>query len=122
MKYWTTIGVTVLILVAVLLPGSKVPDVGITGFDKLAHVTLFFLWSLAVRHDFTTGFNWIMVWVVGVLFSISTEILQLFAEDRSFDLWDMLADAVGLSFGLITGAAVLKLLTALLQKILNRHQ
>lgn len=115
MKYWPTISITVLILVAVLLPGSKVPDIGFSGIDKPAHFTLFFLWSLAVRYDFTRNFNRMIAWIVGVLFSISTEVLQIFVEDRSFDLWDLVTDALGLSVGLVVGAATLKLITGILK-------
>jgi VanZ family protein len=117
MKYWPTAFVTALIWVAVLLPGSNIPDVGISGIDKLAHFTLFFLWSLAVRYDFTKNFKWLIVWIVGLLFSISTEVLQIFVEDRSYDVWDMVADTLGLSVGLFIGTAALRLLLSLIDKI-----
>ena len=68
MKYWATSAATLLILIAVLLPGSKVPDVGFTGVDKLAHFTLFYLWSLAIRLDFDKKFKWPVGWVVAFPF------------------------------------------------------
>lgn len=110
MKYIPTIAVTILILIAVLLPGSKIPSVNIVGIDKLAHLTLFFLWSLAIRYDFTPNFKWIVGWIVGLAFSALTEVFQIFADERSFDVWDILFDGLGLSVGLMAGPIALRLL------------
>jgi VanZ family protein len=111
MRFIPTIAVTLLILIAVLWPGSQIPSVGIGGFDKLVHFSLFFIWSVAVRYDFSPNFKWPWGWLVGLLFSASTEVLQIFAEDRAFDYWDILFDGIGLSVGLLTGQAALRLLT-----------
>jgi VanZ family protein len=111
MKYLATIFVTVLILVAVLLPGSKIPSVGFQGIDKLAHFTLFYMWSLAIRFDFNNNFKWIIGFIAGLTFSYLTEVLQLLVEDRAFDYYDIIADTAGLSVGLATGIFVLKIIT-----------
>lgn len=113
MRFAATVFATLLILVAVLLPGSKIPDVGFTGIDKLAHFTLFYLWSLAVRFDFKINFKWAWAFFAGVLFIYLTEVLQLFAEDRSYDYYDMVADSIGLSIGLLTGNFALKIIIRL---------
>lgn len=113
MKYLATIAATVLILIAVLLPGSKVPDVGFSGIDKLAHFTLFYLWSLAIRFDFEKNFKWIVVLSVGVAFSFLTEVLQIVVEGRTFDYYDIVMDAIGLAVGLASGTMMIKLLIRL---------
>ena len=110
MKYLATSFVSILILVAVLLPGSKIPDVGFSGIDKLAHFTLFYLWSLAVRFDFNHNFKWAFAFLIGLLFSYLTEVLQLFVEGRAYDIYDMVTDTVGLSIGLLTGNYALKII------------
>ena len=46
--------------------------------------------------------------------------LQIFAEDRSYDVRDMVADTLGLSVGLVTGAAVLHLLLNLIDKVFRK--
>ena len=51
MKY-ATLTVSILIIIAVLIPGSNLPDVNIGGYDKLIHIGMFFTWALAVRFDF----------------------------------------------------------------------
>ena len=109
MKY-ATLFVSTLIIIAVLLPGSKVPDVGIGGFDKLVHIGMFPVWAIAVRFDFDSGsFPFILVFLAGLLFSVVTEVLQLLVEGRSFDVYDMAADAVGLALGLLVSGRVLKM-------------
>lgn len=116
MKYWYTIGITLLILIAVLLPGSAVPDVGSFGLDKIIHFLLFFVWAVALRFDFPS-LKKILGFIIGIVFSCLTEVFQLFTEDRSFDFFDMLADAVGLATGLILSHLVIRMLTSVVKKI-----
>lgn len=103
-----TIGCTLLILVAVLLPGSNVPDVGVAGIDKVAHFVLFAIWVIALRRDFGGNFKWHWGFLIGLFFSVLTEVAQIVVEGRSFDVTDIVADACGLLFGLLTGPLVLR--------------
>lgn len=114
MKYLSTVAVSILILIATLMPGSKIPDVDIVGIDKVAHFTLFFIWSLAVRYDYKPKFNWIFGWITGLIFSTATEVFQIFADGRSFDRWDILFDGLGLSVGLMVGKFILGFLDRIL--------
>jgi VanZ family protein len=104
-RYWLTSAITLLILIAVLLPGSKVPDVKLVGFDKIVHIIMFFAWAVAVRYDFSDA-RMAGVITVGFLFSLFTEILQIFVEDRSFDWYDTLADITGLVAGCLMAKPV----------------
>jgi len=79
------------------------------GFDKLVHFCMFFTWAVAVRLDFSPEFKWPRAFLAGVVFTVLTEVLQLFAEERSFDYFDMLADTIGLFAGLWSGEMVLKI-------------
>ena len=103
-----TLFVSILIVIAVLIPGSKLPDVSIGGYDKLIHIAMFLTWALAVRFDYDRHpFRYAIVFLIGILFSALTEVLQILVEGRSFDLYDMAADAVGLIIGLaISGPVV----------------
>jgi VanZ family protein len=108
MKYATAL-VSILIVIAVLIPGSNLPDVGIGGFDKLIHVAMFGTWAVAVRYDFNIKpFPWLFTFFVGLLFSGLTEILQLVVEGRTFDVYDMVADTIGLVAGLLVSGPILK--------------
>jgi VanZ family protein len=108
LRYLPTILSTLLIIVAVILPGSQIPDVHILGIDKLAHFVLFSLWALCVRRDFTPSFWWPTALMAGIAFSWMTELLQIEVEGRTFDFADVVADTAGLAFGLLTGRLVLK--------------
>jgi VanZ family protein len=111
MRYLFTTFVSVFILIAVLLPGSTIPDVEIIGFDKIVHVGMFGLWALVVRYDFRSpSFNFLLAFVIGMSFSVLTEVLQVFAESRTFDWFDVVADFIGLLSGLLVGSKMLALL------------
>lgn len=114
MKY-ITILVSVLIVTAVLIPGRDLPDVNIGGYDKLIHLVMFATWAVAVRYDFKDRFSLAMIFGAGLLFSLLTEVLQLLVEGRSFDLYDMAADGMGLIVGLLASGALLKLIDRLLK-------
>ena len=108
MKYATLL-VSILIIVAVLIPGNDLPNVSIGGFDKVIHIGMFAVWAVAVRYDFNTPkFRYFLVFGYGIVFSAITEILQLLVEGRSFDIFDMAADAIGLIIGLLSSGAVLR--------------
>lgn len=112
MKYATAV-VSILIIIAVLIPGSNLPDVGMGGFDKIVHIGMFTVWAWAIRWDFQSEkFPYAIVFVTGLLFSLLTEVLQLLVEGRSFDIYDMAADMIGLALGLLT--------SGLMKRLVNR--
>jgi VanZ family protein len=113
LRYLPSILSSVLILVAVMLPGSQIPDVHLTGIDKLAHIALFTLWSLCIRRDFGASFRWPVALIAGLAFSWLTEVLQIAVDGRTFDWTDIVADAAGLLFGLLIGKYILQWLTRL---------
>lgn len=110
MKY-ATILVSLMILVAVLIPGRDLPDVDIGSYDKLIHFGMFVVWALAARYDFRTKpSRYYLVFLGGILFSLFTEVLQLPVEGRTFDPYDMAADGVGIIAGLLVSGPVLRIL------------
>ena len=111
MKFLTLI-VSVLIMIAVLIPGSKIPEVNVVGVDKLVHICMFSAWAVALRFDFHT-LKPLRVFMFGMIFSVLTEVVQLFAEGRSFDVYDMVFDGIGLFIGLLIANPVIKLLDRL---------
>ena len=98
-----TTATAALILVAVLLPGSALPEgPGVPGLDKLVHAVLFFGLALAAQLDFgLDGRRRVAVALVAALFfSALTEALQLAVDGRSSELLDMAADMGGFVVGL----------------------
>ena len=109
MKYATLI-VSLLIIIAVLIPGSNLPDVGLGGLDKIVHIGMFATWAVAVRNDFyNQRLKFFSLFLAGLVFSFLTEVLQLLVEGRTFDVYDMLADAIGLLIGLMMSGQILRL-------------
>jgi VanZ family protein len=108
MRY-ATIVVSVLIVIAVLIPGRDLPDVKIGGYDKLIHMIMFATWAVAIRYDLDTKrFRYLLAFLLGLAFSALTEVLQLLVEGRSFDIYDMAADVAGLIVGLLVSRQVVK--------------
>ena len=90
---------TVLILAAMLAPGSSVPRSS-WNMDKLAHFLLFggfaWLWLRAAPGA------WIRVGLVGLLYGVLTEVAQaVMPGQRTGDPMDVLADVVGLAAGIL---------------------
>lgn len=70
---------------------------------------MFAMWALAVRYDFhAKPFKFFVIFSAGVLFSVLTEVLQILVEGRSFDIFDMLADVIGLIIGLLVSGPVVR--------------
>jgi VanZ family protein len=109
MKYGTLL-VSVLIIIAVLIPGQNLPDVSIGGYDKLIHMGMFLVWALVAQYDLGTKplSRLVMLFFAGTVFSAMTEVLQIVVEGRSFDMYDMIADIVGLIIGLMIGGPIIR--------------
>ena len=108
MKYATLV-VSLLIIVAVLIPGRDLPDVNIGGYDKLIHICMFLTWALATSYDFgISQRKHYFLFAGGVFFSFFSEVLQIAVEGRSFDLYDMAADMIGLILGLLLAGPLIR--------------
>jgi VanZ family protein len=96
------------------LPGSALPkEKWLEGiyFDKWVHVGLFailvFLWRSAFDWDYA-NYNLIIL-LSAVLYGFAVEIIQLYwISNRSFDLFDLLADTIGSIVGLLVFLRVYK--------------
>ncbi|MFC4873392.1 VanZ family protein [Negadavirga shengliensis] len=102
---------TIGVLYAIFSPGSNVPKIPkFFGSDKLIHFMLFFglvfLWNRVInekphpiekknRYFFT---NYLVFWI---LFAIFTEYMQRYVPGRSFDGWDIVANALGGTIGTV---------------------
>lgn len=98
-----------LILIGCLLPGNNLPESGIRNLDKIAHVTLFFLFSFSAIIGFIKQNQYpklhfdAVKYVVGIstFMAIFTELLQHFVIPiRSFEIFDIIADFVGILLAL----------------------
>lgn len=114
MKYIPTIFFTIVILTAVLLPGSQIPDTSLPWIDKLVHFILFMCWAVAIVNDF--NLKWYVALIVALLFALLTELIQLPVEGRTFDVNDMIADGAGVVFGLANASFIIRVTRKMLRR------
>jgi len=113
LKYFFTILITVVILVAVLWPGSQIPSTRLP-IDKLVHFLLFTGWTTAIVNDFNP--KWYKTLIAGLLFALFTELIQIPIEKRTFDVMDLIADGAGVLFGLANAAFIIRITKRVLRR------
>lgn len=95
--YYAALAWTLVIFAGCSIPGNGLPPSLTTG-DKLMHVAIFlgfgFLW-------FQAGYGAWTVLLAGIGYGMLIEIWQgIMPIDRSFDLYDALADTIGTILGI----------------------
>lgn len=113
---YKSVAITWFIVMCILffLPGSDLPQANWLDaiyFDKWVHIGLFamltFLWRSAFDLDLN-HYNWIILFTA-ILYGLSVEFIQRYwIPNRSFDLFDLLADTVGSIIGLAVWSVVYK--------------
>jgi hypothetical protein len=104
----------IIMCVLFFLPGSDLPDAGwldAIHFDKWVHIGLFavliFLWKSSFNLDLN-HYNWVLL-LSAFLYGLSVEFIQKYwVPNRSFDLFDLLADMAGAVLGLMVWLRVYK--------------
>ncbi|MGX7667170.1 VanZ family protein [Flavobacterium pedocola] len=105
---------TLAIAVACLISTSDVPNVAVTGFDKIVHLLFYMvftvLWFLYLKKRFA---DWsffvtaIVIVVATLLYGTIIELLQdAFTETRKADVLDVLANVAGSLVGVVVMAMV----------------
>ncbi|MEG0014760.1 MAG: VanZ family protein [Cellulosilyticaceae bacterium] len=99
MSFKLTIVVVILVLIGILMPGGSVPSIGIPGMDKVVHFGMFFMLTGTFYFEYLMKYKRLprAIYVIPVIgaFAFSTEVMQLFASSRSYDLKDLLMDIIG---------------------------
>lgn len=82
------------------MPGSNVPSVGVPHIDKVVHFIMFAGFAACYYWEYS---KWQLqrakalkssIWLIGV--GALTEVIQYFLPQRSCDIKDLLADAMGI--------------------------
>ena len=121
-SFWPAVVALVVATFLFCLPGQEFPHVNWLDkihFDKFAHIGLFsimvFLWILPresrINDKQMVMRIYLLIALAFVLYGICIEFIQLnFVPNRSFDVFDIVADAIGCAFGSVaakTNASVL---------------
>lgn len=81
--------------------------------DKILHFLAYFLYGLTIQFAFINSKNintkkfYITVMIIGTLFALSDEIHQYFVKGRSADVFDWIADSLGIISSLLLRNIVL---------------
>ena len=94
---------TLAILALCSIPGNELPNVSIASVDKIGHFSMFaafgWLWMHALRIEVPARLRW--VFAAGLTYAVLTEVYQgLMPLGREPDVWDVVANAIGLVTGL----------------------
>lgn len=93
-----------------LSPGEKIPEIDLFNFqDKAVHLISFFiqtyLWTGVGIKKGKTNYKNPSIWrnfiLFGLIFGLGFEFSQQFIPNRSFDIVDIVANAIGASLGLL---------------------
>ena len=102
-RYVLAFGWTLAVFLAVTLPGSVLPG-GPPNTDKLVHLALFgllgWLWMQALPYPLPTRTWWVLT--LGLMYAGIMEVYQgILPWPRTPDLYDALANALGLAVGVV---------------------
>src|SRR5690606_8175524 len=89
---------TILIWIGLSIPASTVGQSAVIGFDKVIHVSIFFVWTILFLYSgiLPTHRRIVTTVIIGILFSISTELWQSFViAGREGDIFDCIANTCG---------------------------
>jgi len=83
------------------MPGKSIPSVSLFRFDKLIHAFIFgvfaglCLYGMIKYKDNVSVKEWSLIGLFTIVWSISIEGMQSFIPDRSADLYDVIANTIG---------------------------
>ena len=90
---------TLIILVLFLYPFSS-NSLSTIYSDKLIHFFLFTVFTILWLHSYANKYNYILMLILIVLFSVFVELLQFLSPfGRTFSLLDILSNMFGIIFG-----------------------
>jgi len=95
------------ILVLTLIPGEAVPEVDIVNFDKLVHFFIFGVLMITTSYGLLKvsmvknfpGKPILIAAIYSVAFGVCIEFIQRLIPGRSFSLYDMIANTIGVVIG-----------------------
>jgi VanZ family protein len=97
-KVWSVLGWLLVlgVIVGSLMPGRAMPDVSLN--DKLQHASVYLLLMLWFAGFYARRF-YLAIAIVLCALGIGLDLLQGLTATRSFELYDIMADLVGIGIG-----------------------
>jgi VanZ family protein len=109
---WPGILWSLVVLVLTLIPGSAIPEVGISQVDKLVHFFIFGVLMILCSYGLKKTSDikgaplnpLLITGVYSICFGVMIEFIQKFVPGRSFSIADMLANSIGVGLGYLVFA------------------
>ena len=85
------------------IPGNIIPELYISGMDKLLHVLEYFIFGYLLVNSVSdkTQYPVYLSFVLGICFALIDETYQLTVIGRSSSAFDVIADVIGLTLAII---------------------
>lgn len=119
--FWKSLVWGLFILIICGIPGdelSKFKIVTVPYLDKVVHLTLYFIFTIFLYSGFTlrneekggSAKPFLYGSLISLLYGVTIEVLQLYVfSHRSFELLDIVADAIGILAALVSYSAIHRL-------------
>ncbi len=97
-------------IIATTIPNSSIPMEYILGYDKLLHIIKFVAFMIILYrflHYSDIKYTYkLTIYIVLLLFPFVDEGIQRFIPSRSYSVWDLLADYIGIFIGLLLNVGI----------------
>ena len=102
-------GYLFIILIGSSIPGKSVPNIVVLTWDKLLHFFEYLVFGLlGYRSYFYVKYPKTFVTILGIIFGCFDEIWQIIIPGRDSNIYDILADTLGVIFGTILSMFIFK--------------
>ncbi|WP_420385603.1 VanZ family protein [Roseivirga sp.] len=107
--YWPAIIWAIILAVLMLLPQDAFPESKLLSYDKLAHISVFAIFSVLVLAGYTIGSkdkdnktkHRKQALTICLVYGLLLEVLQQFVPGRMSDIYDLVANFIGALLGVI---------------------
>ena len=96
-KNWLLISSLLIVLIVTLMPGDG--KVAGNYWDKVIHFAVFLFLSISICNKYIKSKKLIEILFFAIALGFSTEVIQQFIPGRNMDIYDAIADTIGVIIG-----------------------
>lgn len=103
-----------IVVIATLMPGNG--KIAGNYFDKVVHFCIFFLLSVSISNRFSQTKQFVDAVLAAVILGLLTEFAQQYIPGRNMDIYDAMADTLGVVAGYFTYKNYSRRIDSLMEK------
>ncbi len=100
----------IVIFIGSSIPSDDFPDMSIFQYDKLIHITIFYIFGLCIYRAFSLfwvkgRFSWsrgLFTLLTVSIYGVVDEFHQRYVPGRTADVWDATADTIGCALAVVS--------------------